>query len=105
MAEVFRCVAYGASGFQKRVAIKRILPELRGSPEIERWLIEEAKLGAWLQHSSLVQVYQLGIADGSYYVVMELIDGRDLATLTRGGPPPPELALFIAEEVALALDY
>jgi serine/threonine-protein kinase len=105
MAEVFRCVAYGASGFEKRVAVKRLLPELRGVPELERWLIEEAKLGARLQHSNLVQVHQLGIDDGSYYVVLELVDGRDLATLSRRGPPPPELALFIAEKVALALDH
>jgi serine/threonine-protein kinase len=105
MAQVFLAVGYGASGFEKRVAVKTLLPELSGDGERERLLIEEAKLGARLTHRGLVQVHQLGVADGSYYVVMEWIDGADLATLVKRAPLPPELALFVAEETALALAY
>jgi serine/threonine-protein kinase len=105
MAQVFLAVAFGASGFEKRVAIKLLLPELEHSPELVRALIEEARLGAQLTHKNLVQVHQLGVADGKYYVVMDFVDGCDLATLARRGRPPPELALLVGEELARALDY
>ncbi len=105
MAEVFLAVAYGASGFEKKIAIKTILPELRGRGDLERLIIEEARLGARLAHRNLVGVHELGVAEGSYYVRIDWIDGADLATLARRERPSPELALFVAEEVALALDF
>jgi serine/threonine-protein kinase len=105
MAQVFLAVAFGASGFEKRVALKLLLPELEHSAELVHALIEEARLGAQLTHQNLVQVHQLGVAEGRYYVVMDFVDGQDLATLARRGPPPPELALLVGEELARALDY
>ena len=105
MAEVFLAVGYGASGFEKHVAVKRLLPELAGTGELEHLLISEARLGARLRHRNLVQVLGLGIDAGVYYVVLEWIDGTDVETLARHRPLSPALALLIAEEVALALDY
>jgi serine/threonine-protein kinase len=105
MAEVFLARAYGASGFEKTVAIKTLLPELRGEPEFERLLLEEARLGARLTHRNLVQVHDLGVDDGVYYVRMDWVDGSNLAHLARVSPPPLELTLLVAEEVALALEY
>jgi len=105
MAEVYLGVAYGASGFEKKVAVKMLLPELRGRGEYERILIEEAKLGARLSHRNLVQVHDLGLDSGIYYVRMDYVDGADLGTLMRRERPPVELTLLVAEEVALALDY
>ncbi len=105
MAEVHEAIAFGASGFEKRIAIKSLLPELRGNGELERILISEATLGARMQHRNLVQVHDLGVAEGTYYVRMDLVDGNDLATLSRYDRPSAALALMIAEEVALALDY
>lgn len=105
MARVYLATCFGASGFTKRVAIKVLRPELRGVGEYERLLIEEARLGAQLEHRSLVSVLELGVDDGAYYVVMDWVDGADLATLTEGAAIEPELALLIAEEVALGLEY
>jgi serine/threonine-protein kinase len=105
MAEVFLAVAYGASGFEKRVALKTLLPELVGNGELERLLIEEARLGARLSHRNLVQVHDLGIDDGAYYVRMDYVDGLDLGTLLAARLPGAPLALLVAEEVATALDY
>ncbi len=105
MAQVFLGVAFGASGFEKQVAVKLLLPELEHSAELVRALIEEARLGAQLAHKNLVQVHHLGVAEGRYYVVMDFVDGQDLATLARRGLPPPELTLAIGEELARALDY
>src|SRR5688572_20018183 len=98
MAEVFLAIAYGASGFEKKVAIKALLPELRGHGDLERLLIQEARIGARLSHRNLVGIHDLGVDDGRYWVRMDWVDGADLATLIKQGPPPPALALMIAEE-------
>lgn len=105
MAQVHLAVAFGASGFEKRVAIKTLLPEHRGDGELTRLLISEARLCARLQHRNLVQVQDLGVADGTYYVRMEYVDGDDLASLSRHDRPSAALALLICEEISLALHY
>jgi len=105
MAEVFLATAFGASGFEKRVAIKTLLPQFQGDGELERLLIEEAKRGARLTHRNVVHVHDLGTAEGIYYVCMDYVDGADLGTLHATGGLPVELALLVVEEVALALVY
>jgi eukaryotic-like serine/threonine-protein kinase len=105
MAEVYLGLAFGASGFERRVALKRLLPSFRGVAEYERLLIEEARLGALLDFRNLVRVHDLGVDGGSYFACMDWVDGADLETLARAGPPPTELALLVGEEVSLALEY
>jgi len=105
MAEVFLALSFGASGFVRQVAIKVLRPELVGVADLERALIQEARLAATVSHRGLVTVLGLGIDDGVYYVVMEYVDGADLATLLETGPLPLPLALLVAEELALALDH
>jgi serine/threonine protein kinase len=105
MAEVHLAAAYGASGFERRVAIKTLLPQLRNNAKLQRLLIEEARLGGRLQHRNLVQVHDLGVADGIYFVRMDYIDGADLASLMRRGLPTAGIALLVAEEIVLALAY
>lgn len=105
MAEVLHAQAFGASGFVEDVALKVLLPELRGNASLEKLLLEEARLGAQLHHPCLVAVHDLGVDDGVYYVRMELVDGADLSTLTLGEPIEVALALHLAEQVALALAY
>ncbi len=110
MAEVLRAEAVGPSGFSAEVALKVLLPELRGVTSLEKLLIEEAKLGASLRHPNLVAVHELGLhqappAEPLYFVRMELVDGADLSTLTAGEPLEPALALYVTEQVALALAY
>lgn len=105
MAEVFLAIAYGASGLEKKVAIKTLLPELHGRGDLERLLIEEARLGARLSHRNLVGVHDLGVDDGTYWVRMDWVDGVDLAKMLERGPLPPPIALAIAAEIALALDW
>jgi eukaryotic-like serine/threonine-protein kinase len=104
MAEVHLAVAHGASGFERRVAIKLLAPELVGEHELERALIREATLAATLHHRNLVAILGLGVHDGSYYVVMEHVDGGDLARHL-DGPMPEPLALHVVHELALGLGY
>jgi serine/threonine protein kinase len=105
MAEVFLGVAYGASGFEKKVALKTLLPELQGDAVFERMLIEEARLGALFQHKNVLQVHELGLDDSCYYVRLDYIEGTSLAKLCARKKLPESLALFIGQEIALGLHY
>jgi len=105
MAEVWLATAYGASGFEKKVALKTLLPGLVGDGDAERLLLEEAKLAARLSHRGLVQVHDLGVADGVVWVRLDWVDGPDLESLLRVARPAPEVALLVAEEIAAALDH
>ena len=101
MAEVHLAIAYGASGFAREVAVKTLAPELVGNAELERALIREATLAGKLHHRNLVAVPGLGVDEGLYYVVMEYVDGGDLAAAVL----PESLALHVVGELALGLDY
>lgn len=103
MAEVHLAIAHGASGFERHVAIKTLAPELGGDPELERALIREAILGGALRHRNVVAVLGLGVDDG-YYVVLEYLDGNDLARHL-DGPLDEALALHVVHELALGLAH
>jgi serine/threonine-protein kinase len=103
MAEVFLALAFGAAGFEKRVVLKVLRPEHVGNATYERMFLEEGRLGARLSHRNLVGVHDLGCAEGVYYVRLDYVEGADLASLLVRGLPGVPLALFVAEELALAL--
>lgn len=104
MAEVWLAHCVGASGFRRLVAIKRPLPSFRDDDELQRLMIAEARVGGRVHHRNLVAVVGLGLEDGSYYVVMEYVDGLDLARLAQGRVEPA-VAVHIVGEVLLGLDY
>jgi len=103
MAQVHLAVAHGASGLERYVAIKTLAPELASDPELERALIREAVLGGALRHRNVVAVLGLGVDDG-YYVVLEYVDGNDLARHL-DGPLDEVLALHVVHELALGLAH
>lgn len=110
MAEVWKARMRGVEGFQKTVAIKKILPHLSDNDEFIEMFVNEAKLAAQLNHSNIIHIYDLGKIASSYYIAMEYVDGHDLKTILRQGedrsqPMTLELALFITSKVASALDY
>ena len=110
MAEVYRAVAYGAHGFEKTLAIKRILPELARDPEFEARFIAEAKLAVQLTHANVVQVFDFGRFGGTLFIAMEFVDGLDLAALLKRGRErdekiPIPAAFQIAIEIARGLDF
>ena len=82
MAEIFRGRAVAGGGFEKPVAIKRILPHLSQDKRFVELLIAEAKTLSQLRHRSVVQIYDVGLGDdGQYFLVMEYVDGVDLGAL------------------------
>src|SRR5688572_5991181 len=110
MAEVYRAKAFGAHGFEKDLAIKRILPELARDPEFEQRFIGEAKLAVKLSHANVVQVLDFGRFGGTLFIAMEYVDGLDLAALLRryrdrGERVPIPAALHIAVEIARGLEF
>jgi len=110
MAEVYKARMSGVDGFQKIVAIKKILPHMAASDDFMTMFSDEAKLAAQLNHPNIIHIYDLGKVDKSYYIAMEYVEGRDLRSILNSGaqhglPLPPELALFVASKLANALDY
>ena len=110
MAELFKAQQRGVQGFQKIVAIKRILPHFSDNEDFVTMFIDEAKLAAQLTHPNIVQIFDLGKAGRSYYIAMEYVNGRDLRTLLKrvrslGLPFPEQVAAFVVMKVAAALDY
>jgi serine/threonine protein kinase/DNA-binding response OmpR family regulator len=110
MAEIFRAKRRGFSGFEKQLALKRILPRFGGNETFVRMLINEAKLAANLQHFNIVQVLDLGAIDGTVFLAMEYVRGRDLAAVLsrayrRRELIPVSISLCIATEFLTGLDY
>ena len=110
MAEVFKAKSYGVEGFEKTVVLKRILPSLAQNPLFVEMFLHEARLSVALSHANIVQVFDLGREEDTYFIAMEYVLGTDLAGVIRrlrraGQRVPVELAVFIACEVARALDY
>ncbi|HET6417217.1 MAG TPA: serine/threonine-protein kinase [Polyangiales bacterium] len=109
MAEVFVARREGLHGFQKRVALKRILPQFSSDPDFVWMFIDEARLAALLEHPNIVQVFDFGTMGDDLVLVMELVDGSNVSRLLRAAPPdepiPWDVALHIAYQTAQALDY
>jgi TonB family protein len=110
MAEVWKARMRGVEGFQKIVAIKKILPHLSDNQDFIEMFVDEAKLAAQLNHNNIIHIYDLGKIQSSYYIAMEYIDGYDLKNILRKAqerdqPLSTEIALFIASKIAAALDY
>ena len=110
MADVFKARMVGEEGFEKIVAIKRILPHLATNEGFITMFVDEAKLAAQLTHNNIIQIFELGKVDAWHYIAMEYVDGKDLRSIVKMGrdrafPLPDALALFIAARIASALDY
>ncbi|HEX2656857.1 MAG TPA: serine/threonine-protein kinase, partial [Polyangia bacterium] len=111
MAEVYLGRVAGAEGFEKLVAIKRILPEYAKDERFVSMLLSEARIHSALSHRNIVQIHDLGISeDGEYFIVLEYVEGHDLravmeAATALGVQIPDLLALHIADELAQALHF
>ncbi|WP_428268679.1 serine/threonine protein kinase [Haliangium sp.] len=110
MAEVFRGVAESLQGFKKSVAIKRILPSLTKNDKFVSMFLDEAKLSLYLQHANIVQVFDIGVTEASYFLVMEYVDGCNLKALLerlkeRDRRIDIALAIYLMLECCKALNY
>lgn len=107
MAEVFLAQQRGLEGFDRRVAVKRILPHLVDSPDFVRMFLGEAKLAAQLSHPNIVHIYDFGKVDHDYFIAMEYVDGVHAGQLFKAGEEleklSPTLVARIGADAAAAL--
>ena len=111
MAEVFLARAESVDGFQKLLAVKRLLSPFNRDEHVISMLADEARLSVWLNHANIVQVLDFGRVGQTYYLAMEYVDGCDLCDLIRiprGASPRPlplATALYVMAQVTDALSY
>jgi serine/threonine protein kinase/predicted ATPase len=110
MAEVFQANVRVAEGLTKWVVIKKIRKDFATQGEFTRMFVDEAKIALSLNHANIVQVFDFGQIGTTFYLAMELIEGVDLMSLfhavrARGDHFPPEIAAYIAHQVAAGLSY
>ena len=110
MAEVFVAKAFGVEGFERLLAIKKILPTMGEDNEFNTMFVDEARIAVQLAHANIVQVLELGKVDDNLFIAMEYISGRDVRQLLerfrkRGRPMPIPQACTIVAKVCEALDY
>jgi len=110
MAELFLARQVGVAGFERVLAIKRILPHLTEDPEFVEMFVNEAKIAAQITHPNVVQIYDFGTVTGTYYIAMEYVMGKSLAAVLstgkeRGQWIPPHQAVQITARIASGLDH
>ena len=108
MAEVFLAQQKGLEGFDRRVAVKRILPHLADAPDFLRMFLTEARLAAQLTHPNVVHIYDFGKHDGDYFIAMEFVDGVHTGQLFKHIEKerlPPTMVARIGADAATALHY
>jgi serine/threonine protein kinase len=110
MAEVYRANSLGAEGFERPIAIKRILPHLATDDDFVKMFIDEAKIAVQLSHPNIVGIFDLGRFGDDYFIAMELVHGRDLRQIQDreaqlGRRMPLEIALHAAMKVCEALHH
>jgi serine/threonine protein kinase len=110
MATVHRALEQGQDGFERTVALKRLLPHLAEDASFIKSFVREAKLASLLSHVNIVQIYELGRVGTEYFISMEYIDGRDVRRILRHarkvtGAPPIHITVGLMLQLCEALDY
>lgn len=106
MAEVFRGTLLGAEGFSRPVAIKHMLADLSTEPDFEDMFRNEARIAAALHHPNIVGVMDFDRDEKDrLFLVMELVEGKDLRHLMKVQRPPVEISAYIIAKLLEALDY
>ncbi len=114
MAEVFLATQDGPAGFQKTCVVKRIRRSLAEEPKFVDMFLREARVAARLNHPNLVQIFELGEAQGprgkDYFIAMEFLDGVSLHRAARrmwatSQSVPMEVALRAVADAALGLHH
>jgi serine/threonine-protein kinase len=110
MATVHRAKKRGIAGFERGVALKRMLPHLAEDAEFINSFVREAKLASLLVHPNIAQIYDFGRVGAVYYIAMEHVDGFDVRKMLRYSnrhkePLPLNVVMSILCELCEALEY
>jgi len=110
MAEVFKAKTVGVEGFERIVALKRILPSIAEDEEFITMFIDEAKIAVQLQHANIAQIFDLGKVDDAYFIALEYVNGRDLRGIFDdvrkiGQRMPMSQVCYLVMQLCEGLDY
>lgn len=110
MAEIFLAKLQGVDGFERNVVIKRLLAHLSQQPDVIDMFRDEARLASQLLHPNVVQILELGFAEGCYFIAMEYLAGEDFSKLLRTSSKrrawvPTPIVLRVIAEAARGLAY
>jgi TonB family protein len=110
MAEIYKAKKTGVKGFEKVIALKKILAGYGKDDKYVEMFVDEAKIAAELTHPNIVQIYDLGKKDDYYFIAMEYVQGKDLRLILRkltelGQLLPEPISIYLALEVLKALNY
>ncbi|MFO0693416.1 MAG: protein kinase [Polyangiales bacterium] len=110
MAEVYKAKAFGVEGFERLVAVKRILPSIAEDKEFIEMFIDEAKIAVQLTHANIAQIFDLGKHSDSYFIAMEYIAGKDLRAVfdrarKKAETLPIPMACYVVMKLCEGLDY
>jgi serine/threonine-protein kinase len=106
MAEVFIGSTLGAEGFSRRVAIKRVLPGYSDNPAFAQMFVSEAQISSRLAHPNIVSVLDFDRdPEGRLFLVMELVEGKDMDALASSGPLPIPVVIFLITEMLRGLGH
>jgi len=110
MAEVWKAKEFGVEGFERTVAVKKILPHVAEDEEFIAMFKDEAKIAVQLSHGNIAQIYNLGAEQDSFYIALEYVAGKDLRAIFQrcqehSKPMPAAQACFIVMKICEGLDY
>ena len=106
MAEVYLARTVGAEGFTRDVALKRVIAGYSANADFAQMFVAEASLSSRLRHPNIVAVWDFDRDDdGAFFLVMELVEGRDLDALMSTGRLPLPVILYVIGEVLRGLGY
>jgi TonB family protein len=110
MAEIYKAKKKGVKGFEKVIAIKKILSGYGEDDKYIEMLVDEAKIAAELSHPNIVQIYDLGRKDNYYFIAMEYVLGKDLREIQtrlreRDKWFPEDIAIYLTIKILEALNY
>ncbi len=110
MAEIFKAKSFGVEGFERVLAVKKILPSIAEDEEFITMFIDEAKIAGKLSHSNIAQIFDLGCIEEQYYIALEYVPGKDLRAIydraSKGAERPSIEALcYIFMKVCEGLEY
>ncbi len=110
MSDIFLAKSQSVGGFQKPQVIKKLLPAYALKPRYVKRFINEATTLSRLNHSNIVQIFDMGVINSEYFISLELIEGRNIAHMISKAVrtsrlPSIELAIFITLQTAKGLAY
>ncbi len=110
MAELYLAKITGEKGFEKLLAVKKLLPHIAVDEDVLHCFVDEAKLAAFLQHRNIVQIYDFGRVEQSYFIAMEYLFGKDFRAVINKAQEksftlPLSTALYVTSRICDALDY